>query len=459
MIQLHRIAWVGLTFILLADCALLAQGTGRSIQPQPGMGTQGPPPQIGSRRFLIRDPLMDSQSSSRAVFTLQDSQEQVVAQQEEDEPNLLDVPRAPETDEEKQAIGPPLTVQSNAANLMQPTRQDSWCNVPACPQRLFGSNRNGWGLGGWIQSGYHPIENGLFNNHPDQVRLHQFWLFAEKAAQPNCGQWDWGFRLDAVYGVDAQDVQAFGNSPLNAADDWDNGFDQGIYGWALPQAFVELSNGPLSMKAGHFLSPIGYESVAAVDNFFYSHTFMRVRSQPITLSGVMGQADLSSQWSVFGIASTGWNTGFDQIGNAYHFFGGAIWRPTSNLTVVKSASIGDTGQFGNGFSNNVTVDLRASETVRLGLQADWFETDAFDDVGGAGYLIIKPNECIGLGSRLEYYRTDRFGGDRSTWSWTNGINIRPHSNLLVRPEYRLDWGPAAARSGVGSFGIDAIIMF
>ena len=434
---------------------LVAQSVAAQQIPQ----TSGPP-RSGLRKYLIQDPLAPAMDR-RSTFTIQDDSTRSVAEdQDEQEPNLVDVPKAPETNEESQAIGPPLTVQSNAQNIQRPTnRRGSWCNVSPCPQRLFPTRPNGWGLGGWIQSGYHPIENGLFNNHPDQVRLHQFWLFAEKAARPTCGGWDWGMRLDAVYGVDAQDVQSFGNSPLNAADDWDNGFDHGIYGWALPQAYAELSNGTLHMKAGHFLSPLGYESVAAVDNFFYSHTFMRVRSQPITLSGVMGQADLSQNLSVFGIVSTGWNTGFDQIGNAYHFFGGSIWRPTNNLTIVNSSSIGDTGQFGNGFSSNLTADLRVTDQVRLGLQTDYFETDTFDDVGGAGYLMIKPNECIGLGSRLEYYRTDRFGGDRSTWSWTNGVNIRPHSNLIVRPEYRVDWGPAAARSGVGSFGIDAIILF
>ncbi len=34
-----------------------------------------------------------------------------------------------------------------------------------------------------------------------------------------------------LYGVDAQKTQAFGNN--NGS--WDNSFDHGVYGWAIPQ--------------------------------------------------------------------------------------------------------------------------------------------------------------------------------------------------------------------------------
>jgi len=381
--------------------------------------------------------------------------------QDDKTPNLGQVPNAPSVNDTDKPKEPGLEVQSNAEDVSpycKPSRR-SLCQIDPFPKRLFGQTPGGFAIGGWAQLGYHPISNNLFNSHPRRPHMQQFWLFGEKAANRNSMGWDWGFRLDAIYGVDGQNLQAFGNSPPAAPDGWDNSWDHGIYGWAMPQAYVELANGPMSVKAGHFLSPIGYESVASVDNFFYSRSYMRTLAQPYTLSGVMGDVQLSDNLSAFGAVTTGWDTGFDQIGNALYFFGGAIWRPSQNVTIQSVGSIGDTGIRGNGFSQNLTADLALTQNLNWGFQADWFETDTFDDVGFTNYLIYKASECFAVGSRLEFFRTDRFGGDRSTWSWSNGANFRPHSNLVIRPEVRLDWGPAAARNGQGLFAVDAILVF
>ena len=110
-------------------------------------------------------------------------------------------------------------------------------------------------IGGWIQKGYHNHNNGLFNSHADDFHMQQAWLYAEKVAESECCNLDWGFRVDAMYGVDAQDTQAFGNNP----GEWDyqNGFGTdgtrfGAYGWAIPQLYGELAYGDWSVKAGHF---------------------------------------------------------------------------------------------------------------------------------------------------------------------------------------------------------------
>ena len=101
---------------------------------------------------------------------------------------------------------------------------------------LMGEDRP-FDIGGWTQIGYHDKSNGVFNAHPDALRLHQQWLYAERVADGSDGL-DFGFRFDAMYGVDGANTQAFGNPPGS----WDflNGFDHGIYGWALPQAYGEV---------------------------------------------------------------------------------------------------------------------------------------------------------------------------------------------------------------------------
>ena len=127
----------------------------------------------------------------------------------------------------------------------------------------------------------------LFNTHPGAFRPQQAWFHVEKLSDPNQGR-NWGYRFDAVYGVDGPNLQAFGNSPAGAPDDWDNSYDFGIYGWALPQAYLEYSNGLTSGKAGYFFAPFGGESLATVDNFFYSRTFARTLTRPYTMTGGLG---------------------------------------------------------------------------------------------------------------------------------------------------------------------------
>lgn len=109
-----------------------------------------------------------------------------------------------------------------------------------------GDNRLGLQVGGWAQLGYHsdftPLSTAAtrgqgfaFNDVPDGFNLHQNWLYAEKVAESDGCCWDWGFRADLVYGTDAQKTQAFGGNG------WDNDWDYGVYGLAIPQLYAEFA--------------------------------------------------------------------------------------------------------------------------------------------------------------------------------------------------------------------------
>ena len=58
----------------------------------------------------------------------------------------------------------------------------------------------------------------------------------------------------------------------------------------MPQLYVEVAapllNG-VSLKAGHFYANMGYERVAAPDNFFYSHSYSFIFGEPFTFTGAM----------------------------------------------------------------------------------------------------------------------------------------------------------------------------
>lgn len=338
------------------------------------------------------------------------------------------------------------------------------------PWELFPESRCGVKVGGWFQAGYNDKTDGKFNSHPGRVHLHQGYLYAEKVADGQCG-WDWGFRTDLVYGVDGQDTQAFGNN----AGRWDfvNGFDHGIYGWALPQAYAQVAYHDLSVKIGHFYTLEGYESVMAPSNFFYSHAFTMYNSEPFTHTGILGSYQASDKLTVHGGWTLGWDTGFDQYAQGNNFLGGLAYSLTDNVTVTYMTCIGNLGWRGEGYSHSLLFDFRLTEKLNYVLENDWVETDGWytvagaffpderDDIGINQYLFYELNDCWKLGGRFEWWKRD----GSSLYEATAGVNWKPLPNFVLRPEVRYNWGDGLVNNfdpdlpSGWIFGIDGIITF
>jgi len=326
-------------------------------------------------------------------------------------------------------------------------------------------------VGGWFQMGYHSAENDLFFDREDKIQLHQAWVFAEKLA--TCDS-PFGFRADMMYGVDADDTQAFGNNP----GEWDylNGFDHGAYGWAIPQLYGEVALGEnVTVKAGHFYTLVGYEVVTAPDNFFYSHAMTMFNSEPFTHTGVLATATLSDNLTGYAGWTLGWDTGFDQLDGA----GGSSWLGGLSYTINDSASItyiSTAGNFGwrgdDAYSHSIVFDTALTDNLNYVAQSDLVRVDSTgeDNVGLNQYLLYSVNDCLGFGTRVEWWKGDVLtgyaphggvlpaAGSLSYYAATFGANIRPSANVVIRPEVRFDWSPAADYDE-SYFGVDAIFTF
>ncbi len=326
-------------------------------------------------------------------------------------------------------------------------------------------------FGGWIQMGYHSgvtpgaaarNDAGSFNNHPHRFNLHQGWLYAEKVADGSEG-FDWGFRMDAMYGVDAGDTQSFGNP----AGSFDNGgsFSRGAgYGFAIPQLYAEVANGDWSVKAGHFYTLIGYEVVTAPDNFFYSHALTMFNSEPFTHTGVLATYSASDDTTIYGGWTAGWDSGFDSLNGGSSFLGGFSTAAGENATFTYIATAGNFGlrsNGGNGYSHSLLLDIALSDDLNLVLQSDLVRISSVgdDDIGVNTYLIKSINDKLGAGVRAEWWKNE--GNSQYAITW--GLNVKPMDNLIIRPEIRYDWDlNGAGRGGeddVATFGIDAIVTF
>jgi hypothetical protein len=313
-------------------------------------------------------------------------------------------------------------------------------------------------VGGWAQFGY-TSEATLFNSvgEAEELNLNQGWIYLEKAAVSECGEWALGYRGDFMYGTDGPNTQAFGNH--DGQFDLDQGFTRGAgFGWAIPQLYVEATNGDTTIKAGHFYTLHGYEVVTAPDNFFFTHAYSMNNSEPFTHTGVLVTQAVGEDTEVYAGLTAGWDTGFDQFdsgdsrqGSA--FLGGFSTAMSDSLSFTYILSAGDFGRFhDDGYAHSAVLDWQISDRLNYVFHHDLLRTDlANNDVVAINqYLVYQLSDCVGVGARAEWWKND----GTSVYALTGGLNIKPHSQVTIRPEVKYDWSPGGQVAADGNFGFD-----
>ncbi|WP_146529859.1 porin [Novipirellula artificiosorum] len=375
------------------------------------------------------------------------------------------------------------------------------CNL-GDPCMLFGECGN-FSVGGWVSVGYNNKSLPLFNNRANEAQVHQAWLYAEKAIDTSCG-FDIGGRIDYLYGTDGPDTQAFGIDNNHWDNQWDNGPD---YGHAIPQLYMEAGYGDWSVKAGHFYTIIGWEVVQATGNFFYSHAYTMYNSEPFTHTGALATYSGMEKLELFGGYVLGWDSGFEDNGDA--FLGGASLSLNDDVTLTYSAVGGvfanNLDAFEQGYMHSVVADIALTDKLQYVFQTDLLTSDDRDEqtvrdtFGINQYLIREINDCISIGARMEWWQVqadsrgyadpdaanpadaaaivaagyDPASEDFDVYALTLGVNVRPHANVVVRPEIRYDWvyGNRDWLAAIGdpllqdnantqtTFGIDTVITY
>ncbi len=370
---------------------------------------------------------------------------------------------------------------------------------------------NGIVVGGWGNAGitYNANEpsNGFngpvtFGDRAGEFQLNQLNLFIQKAVATEGNKWDFGGRFDAMFGTDSIFTQAYGvpaydvnSAEAKSRSNWDlNILGTGgnrFYGMALPQAYAEsyvpIGNG-LNIKAGHFYTPIGFETVPSPDNFFYTHAYTMQYGEPFTHTGVMGNYAIDGNWAVMGGVTTGsatggWDGGFNkQLGNWGGLFG-TTWTSTDKATsanisgtysgtseqnsspfamysIVLKHNITDRThlmlQHDHGFADKTynwatltpnSLDAQwygvnshlyydIKDNLSVGLRAEWFRDQNGFRVcspgrvaaatNGAGYSYAAPGS-VSVCNAASYYEV------------TAGLNWKPVKWLNLRPNVRYDW--------------------
>ena len=386
-------------------------------------------------------------------------------------------------------VPPPAVEQSASDDVMGDVVEAAGAECEEeCPVRLFPETCHGIQIGGWFSGGVYQNGQGvssgtgnapvLFPQVSDGATLDQAWIYAEKALPDDCCCYDWGFRIDYVFGTDGPDTQAFGD--IGWDNDWDSSRD---YGSAIPQLYVEYGNSDFSIKAGHFFTLIGYEVVAAPDNFFYSHAYTMLYGEPFTHTGALATMAVNDQISVTGGWTAGWDSGFNNSNEASTFLGAASWTSCDESTTVTYSVIA--GDFGNGdvdnqgdiYMHSVVATYAINECMEYVFQSDYGNNrvnGTHDEWFGVNqYLFYTLSDCYKAGLRFEWFSdddgvrvvADNYGsGD--FYAVTAGVNYTPNCNVIVRPEVRYDWFEGNGRPfGDGNFrdmfyyGMDVILLY
>jgi Putative beta-barrel porin-2, OmpL-like. bbp2 len=342
------------------------------------------------------------------------------------------------------------------------------------PWKLFSDLPEAWDMGGWVSTGYHTDARPIFNDRPDELNLHQAWLYAQRSIDTSAG-FDLGGRVDYLYGIDAQNTQAFGIANDHWDNSWDNGGANG-YGQAMPQLYAEAGYGDLSVKIGHFFTIIGWEVVGATGNFFYSHAYTFNYSEPFTHTGALATYALNDDVSIWNGYSLGFDSGFEDNGDAY--LGGMSLQLTDDLQLIYALIAGrfedGDGVAGtqNGYMHSLIANYALTDSVQYIVQNDIRSTknavgdDVTDTFGVNQYLIKTLNDRWGVGGRFEWYQSEGIfsAAQSDIYALTGGLNYRPHANMLVRPEVRWDFDDdQVANLPDGdeqfAFGVDSIFTF
>ena len=373
----------------------------------------------------------------------------------------------------------------------------------------------GWidvGIGGnaWGAPWNGPI---TFNDRNWQAQMNQLYLVNEKVLDLDANTWDWGGRVDLLYGTDYIYTTARGLDGflLNETNQWGvtgspSWVSSRYYGLAMPQLYGELGYGNHAVRFGHFYTIIGYEVVPAIGNFFYTHAYTMQYGEPFTHTGILDTWTPNDQLTVYAGITNGWdnfsdpinvlgtpnNPGYIAANSNAAFLGGASFKSSDEsqtLTMTVSSGNEPVGQLlpiggynvGNRSILSTVYINELSDKVTYVFQNDngWqfnagnvATADTAQWYGINQYLFYTFNEKWIGGMRLEWFRDnngyrvfnpirnywsngDWAGGYRGNfWEITWGLNYKPNANIIVRPELRYDWYDGAA--GLTSTGNPAL---
>ena len=334
----------------------------------------------------------------------------------------------------------------------------------------------------------------LFTDHANQVQLNQLLLTANKPLDPKNSDYQWGFKVQFMYGSDARYTQFLGE--LNRVNP-DQRYQLDVVEANVLAHLPWITEGGIDLKVGQYPTPLGYETIDPSTNPFYSHSLhLPVRPAVQAHRRADNDARQSTMLDIYAGIDTGTNTTFGRLGDNNGAVGGIggfnLTFMDGKLTVLALTHFGPEnatralspiGFNANGywrFYNDVLLTWKATDTWTFVTEANWIR-DGFGNVvnpgkavngfGVAQYASYALTDTLALNARAELWRDDNnffvasFPGNSDFVRFQQGlstpfVHVAPGTNttygamtlgvtwkpelpspvtaLLVRPEIRWD---------------------
>ena len=277
----------------------------------------------------------------------------------------------------------------------------------------------------------------LFTDKANQPLLNQILLTIQRPLDPKATGYDFGFKVQAMYGTDARYTHYLGELDyiINDRSQLDV-----VEAWAILHT-PWLFSGGIDIKAGQYVTLEGAETIDPTTNYFYSHSYIFNFGIPFKHTGLMTISHVDPLVDIYAGVDTGVNTTFgngqgDNNGAAAFHGGIGLNLFDGNLTILATTHIGPETPDTNGtnntldwitacgcnpnktlrFLNDITATWKVNDSFTLITDANYIHDDGtFGSVGGIGgfhpsgygvaeYAIYKVNDWLKLVGRAEVWR-------------------------------------------------------
>ena len=347
----------------------------------------------------------------------------------------------------------------------------------------------------------------LFTDHGNTGQLNQVLLTAERDTDPMATGFDFGFKLQGMYGSDARYTHYLGEFTHVTDERYQPEILEANVSVHVPLAFAS----GIDLKVGQFATPEGYEVISGSGNPFYTHSYIFNFGLPFVATGALAVAHVNSMLDVYLEADTGLNTTFgsgDENREPAGLAGFNLTLMGGKLTALALSHFGPenaTKVLGNAankyfrYLNDAVITYKPSDKLTLVTEVNYSREDYFhaEAYGVAQYASMPLSPIVTLNLRGEVFRdsenffvagfpgnqdfvnvqlgnpsTAIFASKPGTYSEaTVGLTISPKTStplasLAIRPEVRYDRSlnnsrPYAGNKDDGALtvAVDAILSF
>ncbi|MDQ6870301.1 MAG: porin [Pseudomonadota bacterium] len=338
----------------------------------------------------------------------------------------------------------------------------------------------------------------LFTDKANTPVLNQILLTAQRPLDPKATDYDFGFKVQLMYGSDARYTHFLGEADyaLNELNQFDV-----VEAWAtahLPWLF----SGGIDIKAGQYVTLEGAEVIDPTGDYLYSHSYIFNFGIPFKHTGIMTISHVDPLVDIYAGVDTGVNTTFgnhlgDNNGGAAFHGGIGLNLLDGNLTILATTHIGPENADTNGtnntidiitacgcnpnnalrYLNDITTTWKINDSWTLINDLNYIRDDGFKATGYgiAQYAVYTVNDWLKIVGRAEVWRDNNnffvaafpgnfdfvnaehgfintaipggpAGGGTTYFEITGGLNLAPAlpqgfpvlKSITFRPEVRYD---------------------